>query len=170
MTLGERIRELRKKHGLSQEQLADKLNVSRQAVQKWEANINEPNIETIKCIACYFQVDYEYLLNGKALEPPLKAINDENKDTVLNETEKNKLILYYILLIISTLILLLCFIRSLVDKRSHPTLGEGFYTWYIPFYSSDAELIIFQILNIIGVIGIVISLIKIIKRRENKKR
>ncbi len=39
MTLGERIRELRKKHGLSQEQLADKLNVSRQAVQKRESNV-----------------------------------------------------------------------------------------------------------------------------------
>lgn len=57
MTLGERIKELRNKHGLSQEQLADKLNVSRQAVQKWESNINEPNIETLKCIACYFKVD-----------------------------------------------------------------------------------------------------------------
>lgn len=165
MTLGERIRELRKKHGLSQEQLADKLNVSRQAVQKWESNINEPNIETIKCIACYFQVDYEYLLNGKALDLPLKDTNEKNEHIVLKKTKNNNLIIYYILLIISALILILCFIWSLIDERSHPTLGEGFYVWYIPFYSSDAELIIFQVINIAGVSGIVITLIKILKEQ-----
>ncbi len=166
MTLGERIRELRKKHGLSQEQLADKLNVSRQAVQKWEANVNEPNIDTIKCIACYFNVDYEYLLNGKAPESPLNVLENEKKDLNSNEVKKPYLSLYYILLVVSTLILILCFIWSLIDKRSHPTLGQGFYVWYIPFYSSDFELIVFQILNILGVIGIIVSLIKIIKRKE----
>lgn len=163
VSIGERIRELRKKYGLSQEQLADKLNVSRQAIQKWESNVNEPNIETIKCIACYFQVDFEYLLNGKALAPLLKDVNEKNERTVLNETKHSNITIYYILLIFSILILLICFIWSLIDKRSNPTLGEGFYTWYIPFYSSDAELIVFQILNIVGIIGIVVSLIKVIK-------
>lgn len=163
MSLGERIRELRKKYGLSQEQLADKLNVSRQAIQKWESNVNEPNIETIKCIACYFQVDFEYLLNGKAPAPLLKDVNEKNERTVLNETKHSNITIYYILLIFSILILLICFIWSLIDKRSNPTLGEGFYTWYIPFYSSDAELMVFQILNIVGIIGIVVSLIKVIK-------
>lgn len=161
VSLGERIRELRKKYGLSQEQLADKLNVSRQAVQRWESNVNEPNIETIKCIACYFQVDFEYLLNGKHL--PLKDVNEKNERTVLNETKLSNITIYYILLIFSILILLICFIWSLIDKRSNPTLGEGFCTWYIPFYSSDAELIVFQIINIVGIIGIVVSLIKVIK-------
>lgn len=161
VSLGERIIGLRKKYGLSQEQLADKLNVSRQAVQKWESNVNEPNIETIKCIAWYFQVDFEYLLNGKHL--PLKDVNEKNERTVLNETKLSNITIYYILLIFSILILLICFIWSLIDKRSNPTLGEGFYTWYIPFYSSDAELIVFQILNIVGIIGIVVSLIKVIK-------
>lgn len=167
MTLGERIRELRKKHGLSQEQLADKLNVSRQAVQKWESGVNEPNIETIKCIACYFQVDYGYLLNGKAPDPPLKEGKEKNDEyTVVSRPKNNRLIIYYIFLIISVLIILMCFIWSLIDERSHPTFGEGFYAWYIPFYSSDAELIVFQILNIASIVGIVISLIKIIKRKE----
>ena len=169
MTLGERIKELRNKHGLSQEQLADKLNVSRQAVQKWESNINEPNIEALKCIACYFKVDYEYLLNGKAIERDLKEVNEANANLTLKENGIRNLVLYYILLIFSILIILLCFIWSLIDKRSHPTLGEGFYAWYIPFYSSDIELIAFQILNIAGIIGIMASLIKIIKRNSKAK-
>lgn len=167
MTLGERIRELRKKHGLSQEQLADKLNVSRQAVQKWESGVNEPNIETIKCIASYFQVDYGYLLNGKTPDSPLKDVKEiNNEHIVVNKAKNNTLTIYYILLIISVLIILMCFVWSLIDERSHPTLGEGFYVWYIPFYSSDAELIVFQILNIASIVGIVVSLIKIIKRKE----
>lgn len=166
MTLGERIRELRKKHGLSQEQLADKLNVSRQAVQKRESNVNEPNIETIKCIACYFQVDYEYLLNGKAPNSPLIEINEKNERKIFNETRHKINVLYYILLVISVLLLIICFIWALIDKRTHPTLGEGFYAWYIPFYSSDAELIVFQLLNIVGFVGIIISLLKILNRHE----
>ena len=97
MSLGERIREQRKKYGLFQEQLADKLNVSRQAVQKRESNVNEPNIETIKCIACYFHVDFEYLLNGKAPDAPLKDVNEKNERTVLNETKHSNITIYYIL-------------------------------------------------------------------------
>ena len=58
---------------------------------------------------------------------------------------------------------MMCFIWSLIDVRSHPIFGEGFYAWYIPFYSSDLELIVFQILNIIGIVGIVLSIIKIKK-------
>ena len=166
MTLGERIKELRNKHGLSQEQLADKLNVSRQAVQKWESNINEPNIETLKCIACYFKVDYEYLLNGKAVERDLKEANEADTHLTLKENDNKNLVLYYILLVISVLLLIICFIWALIDKRTHPTLGEGFYVWYIPFYSSDAELIVFQLLNIVGFVGIIISLLKILNRKE----
>lgn len=169
MTLGERIKELRNKHGLSQEQLADKLNVSRQAVQKWESDINEPNIETLKCIACYFKVDYEYLLNGKAVERDLKEANDTDTHFALKENDNKNLVLYYILLIFSILIILMCFIWSLIDKRSHPTLGEGFFAWYILFYSSDIKLIVFQLLNIASIIGIIVSLIKIIKRNGKAK-
>ena len=164
MTLGKKIKELRKNKGLSQEDLANKLNISRQAVSKYEKDINEPNIDTIKRISKYFNVDLEYLLND---DSSLDS-KDESKNNISNNVNNKNIFLYYIVLIISILIIILCFIWSLIDSRSNPNFGEGFYLWYIPFYSSDIELIIFQVLNILGIIGIVISIIMIVKKNKNK--
>ena len=47
MTLGEKIKELRKARGLSQEELAEQINVSRQAVSKWELDLSLPDIDNI---------------------------------------------------------------------------------------------------------------------------
>lgn len=61
---GERLKEARLKMGMSQEALASVLFVSRQAVAKWENNINEPSIETIIKIADIFDINLDYLLKG----------------------------------------------------------------------------------------------------------
>ena len=50
MKLSAKIQYLRKKEGLSQEELADKIDVSRQTVYKWESNAATPEIEKIKII------------------------------------------------------------------------------------------------------------------------
>lgn len=63
--LSEKIKELRKKEGLTQEQLAEKLNVSRQAIAKWESGHGTPDIENIKNISHYFHVSIDYLLDNK---------------------------------------------------------------------------------------------------------
>ena len=56
MNLGERIQHLRKNRGLSQEQLADSLNVSRQAISKWETNQSSPEIENILALSREFAI------------------------------------------------------------------------------------------------------------------
>lgn len=65
MTIGEKIRTSRKKAGLSQEQLAEKLNVSRQAVTKWETDNGVPDINNIQCIAKLFDISIDSLLECK---------------------------------------------------------------------------------------------------------
>lgn len=57
------ILELRKKHNLSQEEMADKLFVTRQAVSRWENGETTPNIETLKLISKEFDVTINQLLN-----------------------------------------------------------------------------------------------------------
>ena len=52
MTVGERIQDLRKKKGFSQEKLAEYLNMSRQAVAKWEQNVCEPNLDCLATGVC----------------------------------------------------------------------------------------------------------------------
>lgn len=62
MTFGEKLYQLRKAHGLSQEALAEKLNTSRQAVSKWENNNGYPETEKILLISKLFAVDLNDLL------------------------------------------------------------------------------------------------------------
>ena len=64
MTLGEKIKEARKNHGLSQEQLAEKLCVSRSAVAKWETDKGMPDIENLKAISSLLSVSIDYLLDN----------------------------------------------------------------------------------------------------------
>ena len=59
MTLGERIRDERKKRGLSQEELADILNVSRQAITKWETDRGIPDIANLIRISEEFEISLD---------------------------------------------------------------------------------------------------------------
>lgn len=63
MTLGEKIHELRKTNKMSQEQVAELLGVSRQAVSKWETCQSRPNTENLICLAEIFNVSVEELTN-----------------------------------------------------------------------------------------------------------
>lgn len=62
MILGEKIMERRKKNGWSQEELAGKLNVSRQAVSKWESAMSVPDLDKILQLSEIFEVSTDYLL------------------------------------------------------------------------------------------------------------
>ena len=64
MTFGEKLYELRKKHGLSQEQLAEVLNVSRQSISKWEGNVNYPDSDKLIALSDYFHVSLDYLMKA----------------------------------------------------------------------------------------------------------
>ena len=65
MKLSEKLYKLRKKRGLSQEELADALGVSRQAISKWESGTALPETEKIILISNYFAVTADYLLNDE---------------------------------------------------------------------------------------------------------
>ena len=69
MTLGEKIKEARKQCCLSQEQLAEKMAVSRSAVAKWETNNGLPDVENLKTLATLLNVSIDYLLdNGDPID------------------------------------------------------------------------------------------------------
>lgn len=62
--LADRIRNLRKQQGLSQEELAHQLGVSRQAVSKWESNQTMPDLDKLVLMSEIFEVTTDYLLKG----------------------------------------------------------------------------------------------------------
>lgn len=67
MEFNEKLQELRKQKGLTQEELAQKLFVSRAAVSKWESGRGYPNIDSLKAIAGYFSISIDVLLSGEEL-------------------------------------------------------------------------------------------------------
>ena len=79
-TLGKRISEQRKKLSLTQEELAEKLGVSAQAVSKWENDVSCPDILLLPEIAKLFGVTVDALLSGKAEPEIIYVPEEERKD------------------------------------------------------------------------------------------
>lgn len=82
MSFAEKILELRAKSGLSQEALADRLMVSRQAVSKWESGVTLPETEKLVIISNMFGVSLDYLLKDDSREL-LKPKASGNLDRVI---------------------------------------------------------------------------------------
>lgn len=65
INISKNITDLRKKKGITQEQLAVGINISPQAVSKWETNTSQPDTQTLPLIADYFGVSIDYLFYGQ---------------------------------------------------------------------------------------------------------
>ena len=76
MNLSDRIQYLRKARGISQEGLAEKLGVSRQAVSKWESEQSMPDLDKIISMSDYFEVTTDYLLKG--IEPVVQKEEEQS--------------------------------------------------------------------------------------------
>ncbi|MBQ2022173.1 MAG: helix-turn-helix domain-containing protein [Lachnospiraceae bacterium] len=81
MEFHEKLQELRKSRGLTQEELAEALYVSRTAISKWESGRGYPSIDSLKEISKYFSVTIDDLLSGEAL---ISIAERENKTNIQN--------------------------------------------------------------------------------------
>lgn len=72
---GENLKILRSRNGLSQEQVAERLHVTRQTISTWELNFGKPDIYMLGCISEMFEISTDLLLWGKLDESILKNIN-----------------------------------------------------------------------------------------------
>lgn len=68
-----RLAELRKKNGLTQEQLAEKIGVSRQAVSKWESGLATPELENLRALCAVFQITLDELAGQSQVQPAEQA-------------------------------------------------------------------------------------------------
>ncbi len=164
MTLGERIQDLRKKNGYSQEKLAEYLNMSRQAVSKWEQNVCEPNLDCLTEMARLFDVDMDYLITGSSSK---KESNVKEQTVIIKEAGtsiQKKDIVYLLLLIVSSLCLIGLFVYALLNPLYYDQ-KYSFIWWYVRFWVSSGTW--FRILNAIMVFGVVWSLVKFLKNKNS---
>lgn len=79
MTFGDKLQFLRKTKGISQEQLASQLKISRQAISKWENNSSIPDVENIVKLSNIFEVSTDYLLKSEVEISKLDMKNNSNQ-------------------------------------------------------------------------------------------
>ena len=79
MNIGDKLVELRKKKGLSQEELAEKLDVTRQTISKWELNETSPNINQAKEISRLFNVSLDELVCNNISDILINKMNKNDK-------------------------------------------------------------------------------------------
>lgn len=82
MTFGEIIKKLRTDKGLTQDELAEKIYVTRTAISKWESGRGFPNIESLKAISKYFSVSLDELLSGEEILAIAKNDNKQKERTL----------------------------------------------------------------------------------------
>ena len=88
MKLADKLFELRKEKGWSQEKLAEQINVSRQSISKWESGQALPELEKIVELSKIFQVTTDYLLLEDSDKPEIKPIlSEDEKDRYYKEVK-----------------------------------------------------------------------------------
>jgi transcriptional regulator with XRE-family HTH domain len=97
MTLGEKLKNIRKRFGLSQEELAEIINVSRQAITKWESDIGLPDTDNLVGLSRVFGITVDYLLNKENDLPLLVMRKELDKSKYKNKISSYESILseYY---------------------------------------------------------------------------
>lgn len=158
MSLGNRIRSERKKKGFSQEDLAKQIGITRQAIQKWEKDENEPCLNDLVTLSKIFGVSLHYLVDGENEKEGEEPPNSEKGKTTSN-------IPLMIILTITLVTSIVFFLLLVIWSFQHPQPLNGTQTalwWYIPFLNGTNFP--FQVLLLISIAGIVLSILFLIKR------
>ncbi len=132
MKLNEKLMKIRKEKGLSQEEFGNEINVSRQAVSKWETGETKPDVEKIQEIGKKFNISFDYLLNDEID----KEIKLENK--TCKKSKKKSLL--KMLLVILLIYLLICIYKFIAFYRFYliaNSFSEENYSMINNFQSSD---------------------------------
>lgn len=134
MTFGEKIQKLRKEAGLSQEELAYQLEVSRQAISKWECDNGYPETEKIIKMSKLFHVSLDYLLNEEDEQRP--EMNPEEKGIYISREMAEGFLSYQRRKLQKTGVAVSLFIGSLS----------------LSFWDAEINMILFMVFVIIGIV------------------
>lgn len=124
MNFSDKLYALRKKSGLSQEQLAEQLNVSRQAISKWESGHAVPETEKLLVISEYFEVSLDYLMKDSQIED--SSVKEHEKNAV-SQTDKRtaNLLPGAIICIAGVICLVIWGLLSLFNPTASAQLSES---------------------------------------------
>ena len=166
MTIGDRLLKLRKERNLSQEDLANELDVSRQTISKWETNQSMPDFDKIVPLCNYFGITTDELLTGN------KDIVAAKEDNVKSNFARNiaVAVMMYIISLVTIIIFAAGFDQPIIGVSLFFTLiafATGLLIYNGIYYKKESKeepttkqkSLIKQITNIIDTIGLIIYLL-----------
>lgn len=142
MALGNKILEYRKRNGLSQEQLADKINVTRQTISNWELGETQPNSKQLKMLSKEFSISIDELLDNDIKNISLSKTNVQKH----SKSKYLKIFLICIVIIIVGIFILYInknnFKRKdkIIDKTIICNLYGEDHTFNIKYYEADGKI------------------------------
>lgn len=90
MSLATNLVTLRKQHGLTQMDLAEKLNVSRQAISRWEVGAAVPSTDNLKTLSVLYEVSVDDILKGETASVPQSSDLSDSPQETLSSHRSNK--------------------------------------------------------------------------------
>ncbi len=127
MSLGNKILELRKKSGFSQEELGEKVDVTRQTISNWELNETQPNPNQLKLLSQALNVSVDDLLENDLQNVVLSKVKvNEKQINKLKKVLKGVLIGFIALLIIDFIALIVCItakVGPFKDKKAEQNIS-----------------------------------------------
>lgn len=165
-SLGEKIRQLRKSNGISQEELAYSINVARQTISKWETNEMIPNSDKIIAMCKFFNISADKLLNDDFCSQTSNVSNSCNeisKATSNPKSKPNKI--WLALMIFSITIIAACSIFFILFTIGYFSVVDG----YTSITSNSFKTWFIILIAILLVISIVLLILLIVFRKKLKK-
>lgn len=114
MTLGQNILKMRKKNGLSQEELGDKVGVTRQTISNWELDETSPNTDQLKGLSKVLNTSVDDLIENDIQNVVLSKVKLTEKQTKsIKKIGKGILIAFVIFLIVDIITFIVCFTKKI---------------------------------------------------------
>lgn len=157
MEFGEKLQELRKSRGLTQQELAEALYVSRTAISKWESGRGYPSIDSLKEISGFFSVSIDDLLSGEKLVSLAKKENQSNIRHICD-------LLFGIVDLMNITLIILPLYPNLIDGDIY-SVNLFAYTQTTSF-NRMVYWVLFVALIVIGGLKVVLNQMRIERGRE----
>lgn len=178
MTVGQKIQQLRKASGISQEQLAEQLDVSRQSVSKWERDEAVPDIGKVVMISELFSISTDELLKEGAAKggPGPEDGKDRPKTTVDQIVRTNlahKQITMGFKTVVTGLIMLVLeflFLPFLGTMQKAQVNGQGFYSDFIRYAAYPPMPAIFKLTGAVIAAGLCFILIGYLSKKGHSAK
>lgn len=116
MTMGEKILRLRKARGWNQEELAEQIDVTRQAISRWESDSAKPDADNIVALCNLFGISADYLLNT---DPTAASISADNPVPFVNKSSLHRSVIGIVFMILGILMLFALTLVSAIDPWTY---------------------------------------------------